>query len=73
MCIRDRIKNFQEEEEEFSLWNVKFYRNRSTELIAVFRNVGQTDIFVSAKNKKDFESILTKFDLEWDYHSERDH
>lgn len=65
-------KNYKVIKEEFSLWNVKFYRNQTTELIAVFKNVGQTDIFITAKNKQDFESITSKFDFQWDYHSEKD-
>lgn len=65
-------ENYREVEYEFSFWGVKFYRNKSTQLISVFRNPNQTDIFVAAKNKLDFEEITKRFDFEWDYHSERD-
>lgn len=64
--------NFKEVKEAFSLWNVRFYRNKHSELISVYRNQHQTDIFVTAKNKETFEEITNKFDFEWDYHSERD-
>lgn len=64
--------NYRELEETFPLWNVKFYRNQAHELIMVFRNKKQTDMFVAAKNKKEFDAIINKFDFEWDYHSERD-
>ncbi len=65
-------EHYKELKEDFALWNVKFYQNKNTELIAVFGYENQTDIYVAAKNKQDFESITSKLTLQWDYHSYRD-
>ncbi len=65
-------KHYKVVKEVCSLWDVTFYQNQSSELIAVFINEDMIDVFVAAKNKSDFESITGKFDFIWDYHSVRD-
>jgi len=65
-------ENYRKTNEEFPLWNVNFYRNKATELISLFRDTDQLDLFISAKNQSDFKAITDKINIDWDYHSERD-
>ena len=65
-------ENYRKVDVNASWKNVEFYRNKLSELISVFRNGNQFDLFVTAKNKIDFEKIINKFQLVWDYHSIQD-
>lgn len=66
------VENYQPLPHLFPLWNVSFYRNHSSELIALFKSENQTDIFIAAKTEADFNRLCLVIGEDWDYDSRFD-